>query len=67
MINFSRVAAKDHSHGREAVGQLQCNMSHVVAKESFAATRLVRRVSETPRPSAVAMIFRRYAAEGKQQ
>src|SRR5262252_5081777 len=38
-------------------------MSHVVAKESFAATRLIVRRRPQPRPSAVARFCRRYAAK----
>ena len=38
-------------------------ISRVAAKESFAATRLIRSSTTRPRPSAVAKVLRRYAAE----
>src|SRR5262249_15337124 len=38
-------------------------MSRVAAKDSFAATRLMRGETRRPRPSAVAKVLRRYAAD----
>jgi len=58
----SRVAAKDRSHGRKAVVDIDERMSRVAAEESFAAMRLVSLKYDHHGLAAVATVFRRYAA-----
>src|SRR5262245_35109418 len=60
---FPKMAPNLDSCGRRPWIEFVGRMSRVAAKESSAATRLIFRQIPSPRPSAVATFFRRYAAE----
>ena len=64
----SRVAAKELSHGQRPWVAIPLSAEpRNGAKESFAATRLIRTGTQEPRPSAVATFLRRYAAQPREE